>query len=121
MGVLDFLRGWLFPPACVACDALGPALCARCSPTLRDAIDFEVDGVPAFALGAYEGPLRRAVVAMKRGERDPLDVLAGLLAARAPVIGDIVPLPTSRGRSAARGFDQSVELARRVAQRRAPG
>jgi predicted amidophosphoribosyltransferase len=118
MGVLDFLRGWLFPPACVACDALGPALCARCSPTLRDAIDFEVDGVPAFALGAYEGPLRRAVVAMKRGERDPLDVLAGLLAARAPVIGDIVPLPTSRGRSAARGFDQSVELARRVAQRR---
>jgi predicted amidophosphoribosyltransferase len=118
MGVLDFLRGWLFPPACVACDALGPALCARCSPTLRDAIDFEIDGIPAFALGAYEGALRRAVVAMKRGERDPLDVLAGLLAARAPVIGDIVPLPTSRGRSAARGFDQSVELARRVAQRR---
>lgn len=116
--MLDFLRAWLFPPACVACDALGPALCARCSPTLRDAIDFEIDGIPAFALGAYEGPLRHAVVAMKRGERDPLDVLAALLAARAPVIGDIVPLPTSRGRSAARGFDQSVELARLLAQRR---
>jgi predicted amidophosphoribosyltransferase len=116
--VLDFLRAWLFPPACVACDAAGPALCAACSPTLHDAIDFEVDGVPAFALGAYEGALRRAVVAMKRGERDPLDVLGALLAARAPLIGEIVPLPTSRGRSAERGFDQSVELARRVALRR---
>lgn len=116
--MLDVLRAWLFPPACVACDAPGPALCAKCSPTLRDAIDFEVEGIPAFALGAYEGPLRRAVVALKGGERDPLDVLADLLAARAPVIGDLVPLPTSSGRRAARGFDQSVELARRVAQRR---
>ncbi len=116
--MLDLLRAWLFPPACVACEAPGPALCASCAPTLHDAIDFEIDGVPAFALGAYEGPLRRAVVALKGGQRDPLDALAALLAARGPVIGDIVPLPTSRGRSAARGFDQSVELARRVAQRR---
>jgi predicted amidophosphoribosyltransferase len=118
MGVLDLLRAWLFPPACVACDALGPALCAKCSPTLRDAIDFEIDGIPAFALGAYEGALRHAVVALKRGERDPLDVLGDLLADRAPVIGAVVPLPTSRGRSAARGFDQSVELAHRLARRR---
>jgi predicted amidophosphoribosyltransferase len=117
--VLELLRAWLFPPACVACDASGPALCATCAPTLRDAIDFEVDGVPAFALGAYAGALRRAVVALKHGERDPLEVLAGLLAARAPVIGALVPLPTSRGRSDARGFDQSVELARRVSERRA--
>ncbi len=117
--MLDLLRRWLFPPACVACDAFGPALCAKCAPSLRDAIDFEVDGVPAFALGAYEGALRRAVVALKHGERDPLEALAELLAARAPVIGTLVPLPTSRQRSDARGFDQSVELVRRVAQRRA--
>jgi len=116
--VLDLLRAWLFPPACVACDAPGPALCATCAPTLRDAIDFEVEGIPAFALGAYDGPLRRAVVALKGGARDPLDVLTDLLAARAPVVGTLVPMPTSPGRRAERGFDQSVELARRVAQRR---
>ena len=113
--MLDFARQWLFPAACVACDAPGPALCERCAPAPRDAVAFAVDGIPAFALGAYDGALRRAVVAMKRGERDPLDVLAGLLAARAPLDGVLVPLSTSRGRVVERGFDQSVELARRVA------
>ena len=67
------------------------------------------------AIGAYDGALRRAVVAMKRGERDALVAFADLLAARAPLDGALVPLPTSRARAAKRGFDQSVELARRVA------
>jgi predicted amidophosphoribosyltransferase len=116
--VLDLVRAWLFPSACAGCDALGPGLCACCAPTLHDAIDFEVDGIPAFALGAYDGPLRRAIVAVKHGERDPLEPLAELLAARAPVIGVLVPLSTSWSRSAERGFDQSVELARRIARRR---
>jgi predicted amidophosphoribosyltransferase len=125
--VIDFLRTWLFPPACVGCDAPGPALCAACAPQPRDAVAFAVDGVPAFALGPYEGALRAAIVAMKHGARDPLDVFADLLAARAP-LGDradpsghdavLVPLPTSRGRATERGFDQSVELARRLAASR---
>ena len=55
---------------------------------------------------------------MKSGERDPLDAFAELLAGRAPLEGALVPLPTSRARRAERGFDQSVELARRVAVRR---
>ncbi|MBV9440032.1 MAG: hypothetical protein JOZ24_08595, partial [Candidatus Eremiobacteraeota bacterium] len=76
-----------------------------------------LDGVPAFALGAYEGALRRAIVAMKHGVRDPLDSFVELLDA-APIAGAIVPLPTTRSRAAQRGFDQAVELARRVARRR---
>ena len=75
--------------------------------------------MPAFALGRYEGALRTAIVAMKRGERDPLDAFADLLAASAPPLdGVLVPLPTSRHRAAERGFDQSAELARRLAARR---
>ncbi|HYW55007.1 MAG TPA: hypothetical protein VFF00_00030 [Candidatus Elarobacter sp.] len=116
--MLDLLRSWLFPPACVACDAPGPALCAACAPAPDQGIAFAVDEIPAFALGEYGGALRRAVVAMKNGERDPLDAFAELLAARAPVEGTLVPLPTTRGRALERGFDQSVELARRVARRR---
>jgi len=116
--VIDFLRTWLFPSACAACDAHGPALCAACAPALRDAIDFKLDGVSAFALGRYDGALRRAIVAMKNGRRDPLELFAELLAARAPLDGVLVPLPTSRGRVLDRGFDQSVELARRLAARR---
>ena len=112
--MLDFVRTWLFPSACAGCDAPGPALCAACAPAPRDAIAFALDGIPAFALGAYEGALRKAVVAMKNGERDPLDVFAELLAARAPIGGTLVPLRTSRPRAAQRGFDQSVEIARRL-------
>jgi predicted amidophosphoribosyltransferase len=115
--VLEFVRAWLFPPACVGCDAPGPALCRNCEPYPSDAVDFSLDGIPAFALGLYEGALREAVVAMKRGERDPLAAFVALLAARAPLAraGSLVPVPTTRSRSAQRGFDQSVELARRVA------
>ena len=116
--MLDFVRTWLFPPACVACDAPGPALCAACAPSPRDAQTFSLDGVPGFALGPYDGALRRAIVAMKHGQRDPLDVFADLLAARAMVDGVLVPLPTSRRRAGERGFDQSVEIARRIAARR---
>jgi len=116
--VLDFLRAWLFPPACVACDAPGLALCAGCEPHPTESVEFAVDRTPGFALGFYEGALREAIVAMKRGERDPLDAFAALLAARAPLHdGVVVPVPTSRGRAAQRGFDQSVELARRLAAR----
>jgi predicted amidophosphoribosyltransferase len=116
--MLDFVRTLLFPPACVTCDAPGPALCARCAPSPRDGQTFWLDGVPGFALGPYDGPLRRAIVAMKHGERDPLDAFAEMLAARATIDGELVPLPTSSERAAERGFDQAVELARRVAARR---
>ena len=115
--MLDLLRSWLFPPACTGCDAPGPALCAACAPAPRDAVAFAIDGVPAFALGSYEGALRRTVVAMKHGERDPLDAFAALLAARAPLVGTLVPVPTTRWRAAQRGFDQSVELVRCIARR----
>jgi predicted amidophosphoribosyltransferase len=112
--VIDVLRAWLFPSACVECDAAGPGLCAACAPGPAAALAFDVDDVPAFALGAYEGALRRAVVALKHGERDPLDALVALLE-RAPVAGVLVPVPTTRRRAAERGFDQSAELARRLA------
>ena len=115
--MLTTLRAWLFPPACAACDAPGPALCGACAPRPSDAVRFAVDGIPAFALGGYEGALRDAVVAMKRGERDPLDAFATLLDA-APLAGVLVPLPTTRRRAAQRGFDQSTLLARMVAARR---
>jgi predicted amidophosphoribosyltransferase len=117
MGVLDFIRTWLFPPACIGCEVAGSALCAACAPGPHAALAFEVDGVPAFALGPYDGALRRAIIALKHGARDPLDAFAALLE-HAPAEGTLVPLPTTRGRAAARGFDQSVVLARRLAARR---
>jgi predicted amidophosphoribosyltransferase len=115
--VLDRLRTWIFPAACAACDRPGAALCAACAPAPGAALVFTLDGMRGFALGPYEGALRAAVVAMKRGQRDPLAAFAELLD-RAPLAGTLVPVPTTRRRVAERGFDQSVALARLVAARR---
>ena len=116
--MLELLRSWVFPSACEACDRPGPALCAACAPAVADAIHFAIDGIPATALGAYQGPLRDAILAMKRGARDPLVAFAQLLDA-VTIEGVLVPLPTTAARAAERGFDQSIALARAVAARRA--
>ena len=67
------------------------------------------------AAAAYEGHVRAAVLAMKRGERAYLDPLAALLAPRLPDAAVLVPVVTTRRRANARGFDQAHELARRAA------
>jgi predicted amidophosphoribosyltransferase len=77
-----------------------------------------VANVAVTAAGSYDGLLRRAIVAMKHGERAYLEPFAGLIAETLAPGVPLVPLPTSRRRRAARGFDQAVELARRAAVRR---
>jgi len=78
-------------------------------------VAFEVDGIPGLAAGAYDGVLRRAIVAMKRGERAYLDAFVPFLARHVPAGAILVPLPTTWRRRNARGFDQALELARRTA------
>ena len=108
----------LFPAACLACGAVDKALCGAC---LRDASRpqrFVAGGVPGFALGAYAGTLRRAVLAVKRGRRDVADALGEALCERfgaaLPRDAVLVPVPTGARRRASRGFDQAVLLARRA-------
>ncbi len=67
------------------------------------------------AAGVYEGELRAAVLALKRGERTYLDPLARLIAARLPGAVALVPAVTTRRRANVRGFDQARELAVRAA------
>ncbi len=112
------LRRWFFPVSCVGCDVPDVALCAACAPAPAQRVSGDVANVAVTAAGSYDGVLRRAIVAMKHGERAYLDpfaeLIAGLIAPGVP----LVPLPTSRRRRAARGFDQAIELARRAALRR---
>jgi predicted amidophosphoribosyltransferase len=106
---------WLFPVSCLGCGAIDVALCATCAPFRGEATGFVVAGVSGIAVGAYDGILRRAIVAMKRGERAYLDAFAPLLARHIPAGAILVPLPTSVHRRNTRGFDQGVELAGRAA------
>lgn len=109
----------LFPPACVECGAAGSALCLSCRPAFEAIQRFTVGGLRCTALGTYDGPLRRAVLAMKAGRRDVAETLGLLLGTLLePVHGDarnradaLVPVPTTRRRRAERGFDQATLLA----------
>ncbi|GAC1426398.1 MAG: hypothetical protein NVSMB5_20950 [Candidatus Velthaea sp.] len=113
----SLIREWIFPVACIGCGTGAVALCERCGPRRDEALFFQIGDVPVLAAGSYELLFRRAIVAMKRGERAYFDAFAALLARTVPPGVTLVPLPTTRGRAARRGFDQSVELTLRAALR----
>jgi ComF family protein len=117
--VLDTLRRWLFPIVCIGCGRPERALCDACAPASADALRFEVERIPVVALAAYDGTWRRAIIAFKAGERAYAEVFARLLVARVPSDELIVPVTTTRRRSAERGFDQAIEVAARYAGSRA--
>jgi predicted amidophosphoribosyltransferase len=109
------IRPWLFPVWCIGCGEHGIGLCPACAATARP-VAVDLDGLAVGAAGDYEGPVRDAILAMKRGERAYLDPLAALLAPLVERGSIIVPVGTTRRRAAERGFDQGHELARRVAE-----
>lgn len=78
---------------------------------------FALEGLPVVALGPYEGLLRGAVVAFKRGERAYAAAFGALLRARValPARTLLVPVTTTPARRAARGFDQAKLLAQAYA------
>jgi predicted amidophosphoribosyltransferase len=111
------IRPWLFPVWCVGCGEPDIGLCPACAALVRPtAVMLECLAVAAAS--DYEGAVRDAILAMKRGERAYLDPLAALLAPLVEWGSIIVPVPTTSRRAAERGFDQGRELARRVADLR---
>jgi predicted amidophosphoribosyltransferase len=112
------VRAWLFPVWCIGCGAPDVGLCAECAGAVVPAPRFDLGGLPVRAAVEYAGPVRDAIVAMKRGERAFLDPLAALVAPLVPAGALLVPVRTTGRRSAERGFDQAVALALRVARQR---
>jgi len=119
------LASLVAPPRCVACD--GPvlvdvALCSACRaglPWLGRVVTLR--GVRLFAPVAHDGPARALVHALKFGGRTAAaGPMAAQIAANAPprhVRGTLVPVPAHPARRRARGFDQSVLLARALGAR----
>ena len=133
----------LYPPHCVACERLGSWLCAQCietipllkppicqrcgRPTAQAGLCDVCRSNPSRLSGirsvsAHAPPLLEAVHALKyeglRALADPLgEVLAGHWR-RAPLPVDvIVPVPLHERRQRQRGYNQSLLLARALAQR----
>ena len=128
MRLLDLL----LPPACAGCGrSAGSLLCGRCRSILRapsDPVDRFVDADAGAIVGerlqlglaayAYEGPMRRALAALKYGGAARVaPVLADLavptLDRLRAISGEaaLVPVPVHAERLAARGYDQAALLA----------
>jgi predicted amidophosphoribosyltransferase len=113
-----------FPPVCLGCNVLlrhdlPLALCSRCQPLQGRAPDDQLGSIRAS--WAYDGPLGRAVVALKfEGALALAGPLGRLLAQELGLLENpdgapndlVVPVPLHWRRRLARGFDQSEELAR---------
>ena len=68
------------------------------------------------ALGAYEGTLRAAVLALKDGRRDVAEALGRIVAPFVEPGSLLVPIPTTARRRRMRGVDGVAFVARRAAQ-----
>lgn len=130
----------LFPPRCVACRRVGewfcasccasiekiqPPLCERCGrPLLHPPCSYcqkhplQIDGIRAVAF--FEGNLREAIHAFKYDARTELapifgNLLSDYLAAQRLPVDAVVAVPLHPTRERARGYNQSLLLARALA------
>ncbi|GAA3017045.1 ComF family protein [Actinokineospora globicatena] len=103
---MRMLLDLLIPLFCAGCGALGTSWCARCAATLvglRAVERTATKGVPVFALTAYGGPARRAIIAYKeRGRRALAEPLGQAMAAALPALAERLradPPPVTRSRA----------------------
>jgi ComF family protein len=136
MGGTVALLDLLMPPACAGCGRSGSLLCGSClgalsTPSHADdrflAPDAGVVVGDALALAvaayAYDGPMRRALAALKYMgtsrlapilARSALPALCGLLEVTGHAT--LVPIPVHRERRRERGYNQAELLARELAR-----
>jgi ComF family protein len=116
----------IFPPVCFGCERLlrhdePLALCTRCRPLQARLPESLAERAGVRAAWSYDGPIGRAVVALKfAGALALAGPLGRLLAEDPRLLTDrrgravelVIPVPLHWRRKLVRGFDQSHELAR---------
>ena len=127
---LAILLDLILPATCAGCAQPGPPLCQTCTTTLS--APFRVSrpglahGPPVYALAAYEGPARAAVIAYKgKHRRDLTRPLSRPLAAALPCLPGatpdktgtwwLIPAPSRKSESRRRGGCHLTRLARATA------
>lgn len=126
MSLLNLIASGFAPPLCAACGRScrsEAVICTRCGRRLAATVPLAGAGPPgldrAWSVAPHEGVARDLVTALKFRRLLPV---AGLMANRmhwlAPgslLTGTVVPVPTARLRSLARGFDPAAEIAAALA------
>jgi ComF family protein len=118
----------LYPPRCGGCDRRGTLLCEDCYSQVEvPYLDARVEGIEAVgSAGTLKGPLREAIHKLKyQGDAPLAKPLARLLSEAlshddpwAALDGNppvIMPVPLHRRKERARGYNQSLLLARQLA------
>lgn len=108
------LADLLFPPQCGGCGAGETGLCERCLPAKSRCYD-HLPTLHLTALGAYEGGLRRAIVALKSGRRDVALSCAERVRAIVEPGTKLTGVPTTAARRRERGFDACELIVRAIA------
>ncbi len=134
---------WLLPPRCAGCGTLGTSWCAECNASLRTLAPpiCERCGLPklpdakcgacqannyaftaARSCAVYVGPLRRAILRLKRQRNEELgrafaEHLTTTFAATDWTPDLVIPIPLARSRQQERGFNQAALLARPLASK----
>ena len=125
----------ILPPACAGCGRAGALLCRACLAAFRRASEPEdrfvapdpaavVGDALALAVAAfrYDGPLRRALAALKYGgaarvaptlAQAAMPALGPLIAVSGPSV--LVPVPVHPERRRVRGYNQAALIARELA------
>jgi ComF family protein len=120
----DSAAGLLCPACAADLPRLPPALCPQCGDgtALGERCGACLKDPPAFArtlaLFRYEFPVDRLIQALKYGHQLPLAAWFGARLGEMLVAADhdlVLPLPLHPSRLRARGFNQSLEIARPVA------
>ncbi|MGC1851385.1 MAG: phosphoribosyltransferase family protein, partial [Solirubrobacterales bacterium] len=128
MKLLHAVAAGLVPPLCAACGRAcrrEAVVCTRCARRLAAVDPLEGAGAPgldrAWSAAPHEGVARDLVGALKFRRLLPVaDLMADRIQWLAPATllsGTIVPVPTARLRSFARGFDPAAEIATALAAR----
>lgn len=112
------LLSFLFPAQCADCCEIGSGLCERCFASTLPPHVRRLPTLDVRALGAYEGALKRAVIALKDGRRDVAQALGERCATLIAHGASIVPVPTTAVRRRERGIDGVIEIARVIAMQR---
>ncbi len=128
MKVLHEVCTGLIPPLCAACGRScrpGAMLCTRCGRRLAEAEPLRGSGPPGldrvWSSAAHEGVARALVAALKFRRLLPVaELIAERIEWLAPaglLSGALVPVPTARLRTMARGFDPAAEIAAALSPR----
>ncbi|HEY2335451.1 MAG TPA: phosphoribosyltransferase family protein [Solirubrobacterales bacterium] len=128
MKALHAVAAGLLPALCASCGRScrpGSLLCTRCNRRLAEAEPLSGAGPPGldrvWSSAAHEGVARDLVAALKFRRLLPVAELIAerieWLAPASMLSGAVVPVPTARLRTLARGFDPAGEIAAALAER----